>query len=97
VIGVSILDDASLDLFRDAVWELTGLLRVFTRRPGSNDADPLAMEPGSTVADVARAVHGELGARCRGAHIWGPSARSPGQFVGRDHHVADDDVVEMIG
>ena len=96
VIGVSILDDASLDRFRDAVWELTGLLRIFTRRPGSNDADPLAMAPGATVADVARAVHGELGARCRGAHVWGPSARSPGQFVGRDHRVADDDIVEVI-
>jgi small GTP-binding protein len=96
VIGVSILDDASLDRFRDAVWELTGLLRVFARRPGSEEADPLAMMPGATVADVAGAVHGELGARCRGAHIWGSSARSPGQFVGREHRVADDDVVEVI-
>lgn len=96
VIGVSILDDASLDRFRDAVWELTGLVRVFARRPGAAEADPLAMRPGATVADVAASVHGELGATCRGARIWGPSVRSPGQFVGRDHGVVADDVIEII-
>ncbi len=96
VVGVSVLDDASLDGFRDAVWDLTGLLRVFTRRPGSKDADPLAVKAGATVADVAEALHAELGAACRGARVWGPSARFPGQLVGRDHRLAEDDVVEVI-
>ena len=72
------------------------MVRVFARRPGSEEADPLAMVPGASVADVAGSVHGELGASCRGARIWGPSVRSPGQFVGRDHVVADDDVIEII-
>ncbi len=96
VVGVSVLDDASLDGFRDAVWDLTGLLRVFTRRPGSKDADPLAVKAGATVADVAEALHAELGAACRGARVSGPSARFPGQLVGRDHRLAEDDVVEVI-
>jgi small GTP-binding protein len=96
VIGVSILDDASLDRFRDAIWELTGLLRVFTRRPGSADEDPLAVGAGATVADVAEALHAELGATCRGGHVWGSSARFPGQLVGRDHRVAENDVIEVI-
>ncbi|HEX9124663.1 MAG TPA: GTPase [Actinomycetota bacterium] len=96
VIGVSVLDDASLDAFRDAVWELTGLLRVFTRRPGSDEADPLAVRAGATVTEVAEALHGELGIGCRGARVWGSSARFPGQRVGRDHVLAEDDVVEVI-
>jgi small GTP-binding protein len=96
VVGVSVLDDARLDAFRDAVWELTGLLRVFTRRPGSEDEDPLALNAGATVADVADALHGELGAACRGARVWGSSAKFEGQRVGRDHPVAEDDVVEVI-
>jgi small GTP-binding protein len=96
VVGVSVLDDGSLDEFRDAVWRLTGLVRVFTRRPGSMDADPMAMEPGATVLEVARALHGELGAACRGAHVWGSSVRFPGQLVGRDHRLEEDDVVEVI-
>jgi ribosome-interacting GTPase 1 len=78
------------------VWTLTGLVRVFTRRPGSNEADPIAVRPGATVADVAEALHGELGIACRGAHVWGSSVRFAGQLVGRDHCLADDDVVEVI-
>jgi small GTP-binding protein len=96
LIAVSVLDDGSLDRFRDAVWRLTGLVRVFTRRPGSADADPMALAPGSTIADVAGQLHADLRARCRGAHVWGPSARFPGQLVGRDHVVAADDVIEVI-
>lgn len=96
VMGVSILDEASLDGFREAVWQLTGLLRVFTRRPGSADVDPLAVRAGATVADVAEALHAGLGAACRGGHVWGSSARFPGQLVGRDHQVVEDDVIEVI-
>jgi small GTP-binding protein len=96
ILAVSVLDDASLEAFRDAVWRLTGLVRVFTRKPGSVEADPIALRPGATVADVAAALHNELGVECRGAHIWGPSTRFPGQLVGRDHAVAEDDVVEVV-
>lgn len=96
LIAVSILDDDSVDRFRDAVWRLTGLVRVFTRRPGSQEEDPMAVAPGATIADVAAEVHAELRMSCRGANIWGPSARFPGQLVGRDHVVVEDDIIELI-
>jgi small GTP-binding protein len=94
--AVSVLDDASLDAFRDAVWRLTGLIRIFTRKPGSQERDPMALEPGATVADVAAELHNDLRADCRGARIWGPSAKFDGQLVGRDHVVIEDDVVEVV-
>jgi small GTP-binding protein len=96
VIGVSILDDERLDALRDEIWNLTGLIRVFTRRPGSGEADPLALRVGATVQDVAAALHGELAEAAVGARIWGDSVRFAGQRVGRDHPVADGDVVEVI-
>ncbi len=96
VVPVSVLDDASLDAFRDAVWALTGLVRVFTRRPGSATGDPLAVRAGATVADVAATLHGELAVAARGAHVWGTSARFPGQRVGRDHPVEDGDTIELV-
>src|SRR4051812_9899215 len=96
VVPVSVLDDATLDAFRDAVWRLTGLVRVYLRRGGDPDDEPLALRPPVTVAAVADAIHHELGARCIGAHVWGTTARFAGQRVGRAHRLADGDAVEIL-
>ena len=96
VVPVSVLDEASLEAFRAAVWRLTGLIRVRLRANGSTDAEPLALDPGSTVGDVADSIHHDLGATFTGARVWGPSARFEGQRVGREHEVRDGDVVEIV-
>jgi small GTP-binding protein len=96
VIPVSIIDEASLDAFRAAVWRLTGLLRVRLRKDGTLDEEPLALHPGATVTDVADWVHHDLGRSFTAARVWGTSARFDGQRVGRDYMVADNDIVEII-
>ena len=96
VIPVSILDDASLEAFREVVWGLTGLIRVYLRANGVTEPEPAALAPGSTVADVADSIHHDLAATFTGARIWGPSARFDGQKVGRDQAVQDGDVVEIL-
>ena len=95
-LGVSVLDDASLDELRDAIWSLTGLIRVFLRRPGEADAEPFALRPPATVVDVAETIHQEVADECRGARVWGPSARFAGQRVGREHAVVDGDTIEVL-
>jgi uncharacterized protein len=95
-LGVSILDEASLDALRDAIWQLTGLIRVFLRRPGHDDAEPQPVRPPATVADIARTIHQDVEAACTGARIWGPSARFDAQRVGRDHVVEDGDTIEVL-
>jgi len=60
---------------KEAVWKLIDLIRVYLRHNKHVDEAPLAMEPGATIIDVATKVHKELGATCRGARMWGPSAR----------------------
>lgn len=96
VIGVSVLDDASMHTLKEAIWRLTGLIRIYLRHEGRIDAAPLALKPGATVADVAADIHKNIAAACRGARIWGSSARFPGQQVGRGHHVRDGDAVEIM-
>jgi small GTP-binding protein len=91
VVAVSVLDDDSLEAFREALWRLTGLVRVYLR-----DGEPVALRPPATVLDVARSIHGEVADGCRGARLWGPSARFDGQRVGRDHQVEDGDTVEIV-
>ena len=96
ILPISILDDASLETFRETVWGLTGLIRVYLRSNGETEPEPAALAPGSTVADVADSIHHDLAASFTGARIWGPSARFDGQKVGRDQAVQDGDVVEIL-
>jgi small GTP-binding protein len=96
VVPVSVIDEASLEAFRDASWRLTGLIRVRLRTNGETDPEPLALDPGATVTDVADWVHHDLAASFAGARVWGPSARFDGQRVGRDHPVEDGDVIEIL-
>jgi small GTP-binding protein len=96
VLGVSVLDDDSLEAFRQAVWGLTGLVRVFLRSAGEIEEEPVALHPPVTVLDVADSIHHELAARCVGARVWGPSARFDGQRVGREHELTNGDAVEIL-
>ena len=95
-LAVSVLDDSSLDRLRAAIWELTGLIRVFAERAGRRDDEPFALPLGATVADLADRVHHELAARATGARVRGPSARFDGQRVGPRHVLQDGDVVEVL-
>jgi small GTP-binding protein len=92
VLPVSVLDDESLGRLREELWALTGLVRIHLRDGG----DPVALQPPATVLDVADTIHHELGERCTGARIWGPSARFDGQHVGRQHELRDGDTVEVL-
>jgi small GTP-binding protein len=93
VVEVSVLDDASVERLRETIWQLTGLMRVYLRR---DDEHPIALQPPATVVDVADSIHHDLGARCTGARVWGPSARFEGQQVGRGHELTDGDTVEIL-
>jgi small GTP-binding protein len=95
-VPVSVLDDASLDALRAAIWSLTGLIRVYLRVGGEVADEPLALAPEATIEDVADAIHHELRDQATGACIWGPSARFDGQRVGREHVVLDGDTVEIL-
>ncbi len=96
VVAVSVLDDESLDRLREAIWGLTGLVRVHLRHAGEVDDEPVALHPGATVEDVADSIHHDLAETFSAARVWGPSARFEGQRVGRAHPVEDGDVVEIL-
>src|SRR5215469_13377418 len=87
--GVTVLDDESLEQLKEAIWQLSGLIRVYLRHGKKVEEEPLALEANATIVDVARQIHKELGASFRNARVWGPSARFDGQQVGRNHPVQD--------
>ena len=97
VVPVSVLDDESLDRLREAIWGLTGLIRVFPRARREVDDEPFALPIGATVADLADRVHHELGARVhRGARLGAVGAvRRPARRP-RSRPRSDGDVVEVV-
>jgi len=73
-----------------------GIVRAYTKVPGRlPDWDrPFTLRRGQTVEDVARLVHKDVARSLKYARVWGKSGFD-GQHVGRDHLLADGDVVEL--
>ncbi len=95
-LAVSIEDPASLDRFRRAVFDLFGVVRVYSKRPGK-EADfsaPFLLPIGATVLDFAEKVHREFAERFAFARAWG-GGRFDGQRLGRTDLVQDRDVIEL--
>lgn len=72
------------------------VVRVYTKIPGKppDKQKPYTLFLGDTVEDLARQIHRDLANSFQFARVWG-SAKFAGQQVGRDHVLADRDVVEI--
>lgn len=72
------------------------VVRVYTKAPGRPpDKDkPFTVRHGDTVLDVATLVHKEIAEALKYARLWGGGHFS-GQQVGREHAVADGDIIEL--
>jgi hypothetical protein len=80
---------------KKSIYENLDLIRVYTKRPDEEPAKrPLVLVKGSTVFQVARAVHKDFERGLKFARVWG-STRFPGQQVSRDYVLKDKDVVEL--
>ena len=73
-----------------------GMVRVYTKVPGRPpDRDrPFTLRRGQTVEDVARLVHKDVARSLKYSRVGGKSGFD-GQHVGRDHLLADGDLVEL--
>jgi uncharacterized protein len=85
-----------LDPLRAALFDILGVMRIYTKMPGKpvDKTAPFTVPFGSTVADLAGAVHADLEETVKNARVWG-SAAFDGQTVGRDHVLKENDIVEL--
>ncbi len=98
VVTVSSTTGEGLDTLRQRLWEMTGLMRVYSKKtvPGARDDRPFIVPAGTTVGLMAAHIHNELAMELDRAAVWGPSAKFPGQVVGSRHILQDGDRVEML-
>ena len=93
---VSAEQGTGLDELRKAIYDVLGVIRVYTKQPGkpADMTSPFTVPVGSTVGELAAKVHKDFEDGLKSARVWG-SAAFDGQTVGRDHVLADKDVVEL--
>jgi hypothetical protein len=96
IVPVSAEKKANLEALKEALYDLAGIIRVFTKSPGEEPAyPPIALKKGATVLDVAERIHKDFAKNFKYARVWGKSAKFPGQRVGPDHVLEDGDIVEI--
>ena len=91
------LDDPdAVNELRGAVYASLGVVRIYTKKPGkpAEYVDPFTIPSGGTVDDLALRVHRDVAEGLKFAKVWGESAHD-GQSVGREHVLADGDMVEL--
>ncbi len=98
VIPISAEKEVGIDRLRDEIFDALRFIRVFMK-PQGKEADlvePLVIKEGSDIGMVCDAIHRDFRRNFRYAQVWGRSARFPGQMVGLDHFVKDQDIVTII-
>jgi len=95
-VEVSAKSGSGMDKLAKTLFDKLEVIRVYSKPPGK-DADmnePFTLPAGSTVTDLARAVHRILAEKLKSARIWG-SGVYDGQNVQLDHILQDKDVIEL--
>ncbi|MEM2892080.1 MAG: GTP-binding protein [Thermoplasmata archaeon] len=98
VIPIAAEKEQGLDELKDAIFDALKFIRVYMK-PQGKEADlvePLVIKEGSDIGVICDSIHRDFRKNFRYAQVWGRSARFPGQIVGLDHKVADQDIVTII-
>jgi ribosome-interacting GTPase 1 len=95
-VEISIKTGASLDELARTFFNLLGIIRVYTKPPGKKPdlGEPFTLPAGSTVMDLAAAIHRELAEKLKFARIWGTGVYD-GQNAQRNHVLNDKDIIEL--
>jgi ribosome-interacting GTPase 1 len=102
---VSTVTGEGLEPLREAVFQRLNVIRIYTKAPGKKpdlSGAPFVLKNGSTVLDLARAVHREFEHTLKFAKVWSSekskhSVKFEGQMVERSHRLDDGDILELHG
>ncbi len=97
-IFISAREKLGLDGLVDRIGGALKFIRIYMKPPGlpPDKEEPLILRQGDTITELLRRLPGDLHRSFRAAQVWGPSARFPGQTVGRDHVLQDEDIVTVV-
>ena len=80
----------------EVIWKNLGKIKVYTKQPGKEkDFPPVAFKKGAIVKNLAETLHKDFVRKFKFARIWGKNNKFPGQKVGLNYRLNDEDVVEI--
>ena len=88
----------NVNKLRDDIFNKLGLIRIYLKPQGlrADYKEPLIVRNKSTVGDIALKLHRDFVRNFRQARVWGTSVKFPGQKVGLEHVLQDQDVLRII-
>ena len=96
LVEISAKTGEGLDELAATFFRLLEIIRIYAKPPGKpvDMTDPFTLPAGSTVMDLAHAVHRQLAEKLKSARIWGTGVHD-GQNAQRNHVLNDKDVIEL--
>ncbi len=95
---ISALEKKNLDELKDRIFQELELECIYLKpRDGPIDYEkPIIMKKGSTVLDLAKALHSDIASSLKYAIVNGKSAKFKNQVCGFNHVLEDGDVVTLV-
>jgi small GTP-binding protein len=95
---ISVETGQGLEELKELLYNSLKFIRVFLKPQGkvADMEEPLVILGGSTVKTVCEHLHRDFVENFRFAHVWGQSAKYPGQSVGLYHELRDGDILSII-
>lgn len=95
-ISVSASTKQGLEELKEKTFHLLNVLRVYSKSPGKkvDTSEPFVFKKGSSVMDMAEAVHKDFAQKLKYARIWGKD-KYKGQKVNREYILQDEDIIEL--
>jgi len=95
-LGISVHNGRNLDRFLGILYELAGVIRVYSKNPGKEPdlEEPFVVPEDTTLEELAAKIHKDIAKKMKYARIWGTSVHD-GQMVQRDYVLHDGDIVEI--
>lgn len=96
LIAISAKHGRNIENLKKNIFVFLDILRVYSKIPGKKPSfeEPFVFKKGSTLMDMARAVHKDFAQNLKFARIWGKN-KYEGQKVNKDYILEDEDIIEL--
>jgi ribosome-interacting GTPase 1 len=96
MLAVSAQTGLALEPLRRMIYDGLEIVRVYSKPPGKEPSmqSPVVLPRGSTIVEMAEAIHKDFARQLKFARVWGGTKFS-GQRVQRDYVVQEGDVIEL--